>query len=103
MVGSSRKSTCGRCSSFAAGSYPHDERDAAKEVALALRRDVSQHAGLASRDVEKAGEHLERRRLARAVRPEKADDLARGDLERDPVDTAHLARPAPDEALRSRF
>ena len=37
------------------------------------------------------GEHADRRRLARAVVAEQAEDLALGDAERDAVDRAHRA------------
>ncbi len=39
-------------------------------------------------------EDLDRRRLARAVRPEQAEDLARGDIEIDPVDGLRCRRSA---------
>ena len=39
------------------------------------------------------GQHAERRRLAGAVRPEQAEDLARLDRERDAVDGGDLAEP----------
>ena len=76
----------------------HHERDPAEEVALAPGRHVAEDAGLARGRVEQAGEHLQRRRLAGAVRAEEADDLARRDLEGDRVDSAHLTRRAADEA-----
>ena len=59
----------------------HHERDPAEEVALALRGDVAEHARLAGGRVEQPGEHLQRRRLAGAVRAEEADDLSLADLE----------------------
>ena len=49
--------------------------------------------------MEQPGEHLQRGGLAGAVRAEEADDLAGLDLEGDPVDGAHLAVLAADEAL----
>ena len=78
---------------------PHHERDPAEEVALALGRHMAEDASLARGRVEQAGEHLQRRRLAGAVRAEEADDLTRLDLERDHVDRTHLAVLATDEAL----
>ena len=81
---------------------PHHERDLAQVVLLAPGRDVSEHPPLARRGVEEAGEHLQRRRLAGAVRAEEADDLARADLERDPVDGGDVARLPPEEALHGR-
>ena len=60
---------------------------------------MAEDARLARGRVEQAGEHLQRRRLAGAVRAEEADDLARLDLERDHVDRTHLAGLAADEAL----
>ncbi len=80
----------------------HHERDPAEEVALALRGDVPEHARLAGRRVEEPGEHLQRRRLAGAVRAEKADDLSLADLEDDVVDRADLTMLAADEALDGR-
>ena len=73
-----------------------------EEVALALRGDVAEHARLARGRVEQPGEHLQRRRLAGAVRAEEADDLALADLEADVVDRAHLAVLAADEAPDGR-
>ena len=81
----------------------HDQRDAAQEVALALRGHVAEHARLAGGDVEQPREHLQRRRLAGAVRAEEADDLAGRDVERDAVDGLDLPHPAADEALRRRL
>ena len=54
----------------------HHERHPAQVLALAPRRDVAEHAALAGGRVEQAGEHLQRRRLAGAVRAEEADHLA---------------------------
>ena len=45
----------------------------------------------ARRGAQQRREHPQRRRLARAVGPEEADDLALGDVEVDAVDGAHLA------------
>ncbi len=77
----------------------HDERDPAQELTLALRGYASEHARLARRRIEQAGEHLQRRRLAGTVRAEEADHLARPDVERDAVDRAHLARRPAEEPL----
>ena len=44
---------------------------------------MAEHPRLARGRVEQPGEHLQRRRLAGAVRAEEADDLAGPDLERD--------------------
>ena len=43
------------------------------------------------RRLDHAGEHFQRRRFARAVGPEKADDLPGGDLKRKRVDGGLLA------------
>jgi len=80
----------------------HHERHPPQVVALALGRHVAEHRHLAAGGVEQAGEHLQRRRLARAVRAEEADDLARLDLERDAVDGADIAPPPPDETAQRR-
>ena len=50
------------------------------------RRIEAEHADLAGRDVGEAEQHQDRRRLAGAVRPEQAEDLAAPDRERDVVD-----------------
>ena len=76
----------------------HHHRDPAQEVALALRRRVAEHPRLARRRVQQARQHLERGGLAGAVGTEEADDLARRDLEADPVDRLDLARVAADQA-----
>ena len=78
----------------------HHHRDPAQELALPLRRRVAEHARLARRRVQQPRQHLERRRLAGAVGPEEADDLAARDLEADAVDRGDLARLAPHQALR---
>ena len=44
---------------------------------------MAEHARIAGGRVEQPAEHLQRCRLARAVRPQEADDLTLGDLERD--------------------
>ena len=64
---------------------------------------VPEHACLAGGDVEQPREHLQRRRLAGAVRPQEADDLAGRDVERDAVDGLDLPHPAADETLRRRL
>ena len=59
-----------------------------------LRVPVGIHAenrGLAGIGGPQSLEDLDRRRLARSVRAEEAEDLARPDLERDPVDRTGLA------------
>src|ERR1700694_3000754 len=59
----------------------HDERDPAEKIPLSSGWYVAEHARLAAGWIQKAGEHLEGRRLARAVWPQEADDFARFDLE----------------------
>ena len=44
--------------------------------------------------LQQRAEHVDRRRLAGAVRPEKAEDLALAHLERDPADCDHVAEAA---------
>ena len=65
---------------------PHHQREAAAVVVVALPRHVAQHARLAGRRRDDAGEQLERRGLAGAVGAEKGDELALLDVE---VDAAH--------------
>src|SRR5512146_1383612 len=50
--------------------------------------------------MQQAGEHLERGGLASAVRPEKADDLARLQVERDAVHGRHILGLAVNQALQ---
>src|SRR5262249_42419710 len=73
--------------------------------------DVPAHLGALGGDVEagdrgapgrrrqQRGEHVDRGRLARAVGPEEAVDLAGGDLQVDPVDRADVALEDAHEAL----
>jgi hypothetical protein len=81
---------------------PHHERDLSQVVALALGGDVSEHQCVAGGRIEQSRQHLQRRRLAGAVRAEEADDLSRLDLERDAVDGAHLSVTPPDKGSRGR-
>ena len=60
---------------------------------------MAEHPRLAGGRVEEPREHLQRRRLAGAVRAEEADDLAGRDLEGDVVDCTDLPVLPPDEAL----
>ena len=83
---------------------PHDERDPAQEVALALRRHVAEHAGLAAARRRGGPESI----LSVVVFPApfgpRKPTISPGAIvERDAVDGAHLARLAPDEALRRRL
>ena len=68
---------------------PHHQRDAFQERGLALLRRVAGDLHVARRGVKQPDEHLERRRLARAVGAEEADALARFDDEREIVDGVH--------------
>src|SRR6476620_7930601 len=63
---------------------------------------MTEHAGFAARGIEQAGEHLEGRRLARAVRAEETDDLAWRDLERDAVHGTYLTVLAAHETFGGR-
>jgi len=63
---------------------------------------VSEYPGFAAGRIEQAREHLQRRRLARTIRPQEADDLAGLDVERDRLDCMDFARLATDEGLRGR-
>src|SRR5439155_10897249 len=47
---------------------------------------VPEHARVAGRRQQQRDQHLDRRRLAGAVRAEQPEELALGDLERDPAD-----------------
>jgi hypothetical protein len=81
---------------------PHDERDASQEVELAAARIEAVDAHRARRRMQKARQHFERRRLAGAVGPEKADALAGGDAEGQLVDGAHDAIFAVEERAHGR-
>jgi len=78
------------------------ERDADRAPHRVGVRDdvVSRHAGGAGRRAQQRREDAHRRRLARAVGAEEAVDLARRDVEVEPVDgadpTLELAHQAPD-------
>jgi hypothetical protein len=62
--------------------------------AAALANDVvAQHRSLARVRGQEPADHADSRRLARAVGPEKADDLARGDFERNVIDDDGRAEP----------
>ena len=67
----------------------HHQRDAAQEVAFARPRLEAEHARAARARIEQAREHLERGRLAGAVRAEEADDFAGRDFEVDRADRDH--------------
>ena len=67
------------------GVLEHEADVAAHVVALALHV-VPGHAGRAAGQPRERAEHADRGRLARAVRPQEAEDLARGHLE---IDAAH--------------
>ena len=61
------------------------ERELAAVAVLPLPGRVPQHPGRAAGGIKQTGEHLERRGLARAVRAQKAHQLARLDFEADIV------------------
>src|SRR5262249_14988973 len=52
---------------------------------------AARHPGLAARLADEPGEHPDRGGLARAVRPEQAEDLALGDREGQSVNRRHVA------------
>ena len=80
---------------------PEDEHDLLEERVLAATRLVAVDGDLAARRMQQPREDLERRRLARAVRAEKAHALARCDVEVDAVDGGDgLVGPAEDRAER---
>ncbi len=65
---------------------PHHEREPAAVIVVALPRHVAEHARLAGRRVDDAGEQLERGGLAGAVGAEEGDELAFVDIQ---IDAAH--------------
>ena len=80
----------------------HDQRHPAEERVVALPRCEAEGVRLAARRMEQPRQHLERRGLAGAVRPEEADDLARLDLERDAGHGFDRLRLPAEEAARGR-
>lgn len=78
----------------------HHQRDPPQVRGFAANRRVPQHRDAAPARVKQAAEHLERRRLARAIGPQKADDLAHLDAERHAVDGARFQRLAAHEAFQ---
>jgi hypothetical protein len=69
---------------------PHYQGDLAEVGLFPLPGNMTEDGGLASRGVKQTGEHLERSRLAGPVRPQKTDDLAWRDVERDRVNRDDL-------------
>ena len=59
----------------------HDEGDLSPQVVVPLPRPIPQHACVAASREDDPREHLDERRLARAVGPDKADDLPLADSE----------------------
>ena len=68
------------------------------QIACVERPAEQQRFALAGR--QEPGQHLHRRRLAAAVRADKAEDLAALDGEADPVDRSEIAEPAGEIARR---
>ena len=56
---------------------------------------MPEHARRARGRDQERDQHLDRRRLARAVRAEQPEELTLLDLEADPSDSLHLDRPTP--------
>src|SRR5688572_27295820 len=82
---------------------------AAEDVSDALAHPVrvlddvaAEHERLPRRGDEEGDQHLDRRRLAGAVRPEEAEQLALADLEADAANGLDLERP-PAEGARGRL
>src|SRR5439155_25589999 len=91
------------------GDVPHQLRAVAHEQRHLLQvgvfttpRNETQYMGLPGCRVEQAGEHLERRGLARAVWAEEPDHLARLDAEGDAGDRVHVAALPPHERPERR-
>ena len=81
---------------------PHHEHDLLQERGLARCAARSPPTRTSPRvGWSRPGEHLQRRRLARAVRPEEADALAGRDRERDAVDRADARRSVRRKSERS--
>src|SRR6202021_1845041 len=78
----------------------HDEGELPPEGVLPLPGPEAHDPGVAARRVEEAGEHLEDRRLPRAVRAEEADQLPLLDAEGDAVGGAGLLVPPGKEAAQ---
>src|SRR5439155_26291011 len=80
----------------------HEERDGLQELVAPAPRDVAVHDRLAARRIEQTGQHLERRRLPRPVRPEETDDLAGRDVEGDAADGRYFLELAPEQRCDGR-
>ncbi len=79
---------------------PHDDGDPHPEVLLAQPGHVAHHESLARAGVHDAGEHLQRRGLARPIGAEEADHLALAHRERDSPDRLADELPASDEIVQ---
>ena len=83
---------------------PEHDADAPGQVATLAHRVQTAHPGPAHGRHEHAGQHLDRGGLARPVRAEEADGLARRDGERHALDGRHPLAPShherPGQALR---
>ena len=77
----------------------HDQRDLAQEIALASKGLETQDAHIPVTGIQQAGEHLQRRRLAGAVGPEEADDLAGLHVEGHCLHRLDVARAAVEQTL----
>ena len=75
---------------------PHDPVHGRLQQRLAVELDLALVGRVEPRD------HVERRRLAGAVRPDQADDLAVQDVEGDPVEGDDPAEPASDIPQRKQ-
>jgi hypothetical protein len=70
---------------------PEHDADPAREGDALAHRIEPADANVPAARHQDAGEHLDRRRLARTVRTQVADHLTGSDLERDPVHGTHGA------------
>ena len=79
---------------------PEHVADPLADPARVLDDVPAEHARAARRRDQQRDQHLDRRRLAGAVRAEQAEELALADREADPSDRLDVVRPAPDCARR---
>ena len=80
----------------------HDQGHLPQVRAVAAPRLVAEDIGRPGGGVQQPGQHLQRRRLPGAVRPQEPDDLAGPDLEADVLHRVDILRLAVDQAREGR-
>lgn len=80
---------------------PEDRPDAVRQPAPIAPGGKPQHLRLAARRIQDAGQHLDRRRFARAIRADEGQQLARLQAEGDAPDCLYLPVLRPDDGLET--